>query len=56
METNDYNDIFVFDLPSSIRSYVKVVGVGHYGSTIVSKMSMVGLFRVDFAISVSNEM
>lgn len=28
METNDYNDIFVFDLPSSIRSYVKVVGVG----------------------------
>ena len=56
METKDSNDIFVFDLPSVIRSYVKVVGVGHYGCTIVSKMSMVGLFRVDFAISVSNEM
>lgn len=54
METNDYNDIFVFDLPSSIRSYVKVVGVGHYGSTIVSIMSMMGLPEVDFAIVENN--
>ena len=54
METKDSNDIFVFELPSSIRSYVKVVGVGHYGSTIVSIMSMVGLSGVDFAIVENN--
>ena len=54
METKDSNDIFVFELPSSIRSYVKAVGVGHYGSTIVNIMSMVGLPGVDFAIVENN--
>lgn len=50
MGTQDFNDLFMRETAPSTRSYFKVVGVGHYGSTIVSIMSMHGLSGVDFAI------
>lgn len=46
--------MFVIETSPSTRSYFRVVGVDHYGSTIVSIMSMMGLPGVDFAIVENN--
>ena len=54
MGTQDFNDLFMRETAPSTRSYFKVVGVGHYGSTIVSIMSMAGISGVDFAIVENN--
>lgn len=54
MGTQDFNNMFVRETAPPTRSYFKVVGVGHYGSTIVSIMSMAGISGVDFAIVENN--